>query len=62
MTILLLRLLCLVKYSATKRVVWLLPAPVRAAQMEITGHLLFNMVFCSSLKSAPTAKAVDALY
>ncbi len=49
--------------ALTRRVVWLLPQPVRTAQMLMTGLLLFSCVSRSpsSLKSAPQALTRDAL-
>ena len=47
----------------TRRVVWLLPQPVRTAQTETTGWVERSMVAPapSSLKFAPQAKTADAL-
>ena len=48
--------------SATRRVVWLLPAPVRVAQTATTGLRLRSMVRSgpSRVKSAPAASTRDA--
>ncbi len=47
----------------TRRVVWLLPLPVRTAQTEITGLLLLIMVSRgpSRMKLAPAAMTSEAL-
>jgi hypothetical protein len=48
---------------ASRRLVWLLPAPVRTAQTATTGLLLGSMVARgpSSRKSAPVASTREAL-
>ncbi len=45
-----------------RRVVWLLPDPVRTAHTEITGFrlLIIVVVALSSLKSAPAALTSEA--
>ena len=48
---------------ATRRVVWLLPAPVRTAHTETTGTFAFSMLAFGpiSRKSAPQASTSEAL-
>ena len=45
-----------------RRVVWLLPEPVRTAQTAMTGFVLCSIVVAapSSLKSAPAALTIEA--
>jgi hypothetical protein len=47
----------------TRRVVWLLPLPVRTAHTDTTGTFDLSMVLRDprSLKSAPAASTIEAL-
>ena len=51
------------RISVTRRLVWLLPAPVRTAQMATHGFLEASSVSCgaTSRKSAPAASAREAM-
>jgi len=48
--------------SDTRRLVWLLPDPVRTAHTEITGTLDSSMVSFQPIrrKSAPAARTIEA--
>ena len=50
------------RMAATRRVVWLLPAPVRTAHTDTTGTFAFSMLAFGpmSRKSAPQARTWDA--